>query len=327
MKLSEVGELSLLEIIRKRFRKKTAGLILGIGDDSAVIKPRNRDMLLTTDMMVEGVHFDLAWTTPYQLGFKLISLNVSDIYAMGGRPEFLLLNFAAGKDIDIKIFNKLFDGIENAMKNYNLSLIGGDISSSDKIVLSVTLTGYSSKILGRSGARAGDRIYVTGHIGDSACGLELMKKINRPVEIEKGRKAGFPLKWDIILPLIKKHLMPQARNPLKFIHKATSMIDISDGLLIDLSKICRESRVGAKIYTESIPLSDELRKTAEHLNLSPLELAMGGGEDYELLFTAPEKEDIRAFCIGEITKSGMKIVDKTGKSEKISIKGYQHFTV
>lgn len=307
--------------------KKTTGLILGIGDDSAVIRPRNTDMLLTTDMMVESVHFDLAWTTPYQLGFKLISVNVSDVYAMGGRPEFLLLNFAAHKNTDIDIFSQLFNGIEKAIKTYNLTLIGGDISSSDKIILSATLTGYISKILSRNGAKSGDRIYVTGHLGDSACGLELMKRIKKPIEIEKKRKTGFPLKWDIISPLIKRHLMPQARNPVKFIHKATSMIDISDGLLIDLSRICRESKVGAKIYIESIPISNELKKAAEYLNLSPLELAMGGGEDYELLFTAPESENINAFCIGEITKSGMKVVDESGKSEKILIKGYQHFAV
>lgn len=327
MKLSEVGELPLLEIIRKRFRGKTSRLVLGIGDDAAVIRPKNTNMLLTTDMMVEGVHFDLRWTTPYQLGFKLVSVNVSDIYAMGGTPEFLLINFAAGKDTDYGFFEEIFDGIENAIKKYGISLIGGDVSSSDRITLSATVTGYSSKVLRRSGARTGDRIYVTGYLGEAACGLEMMKRIKKKVKIEKGQKAKLPLKWDLALPLIQRHLLPVARNPERFIKKASSMIDISDGLLIDLSRICSESRVGARIFTCKIPLSDELKKTAEYIGLSPLELALSGGEDYELLFTAHEREKVSAYCIGEIINTGMQLVDDKGKRNKVSVKGYQHFTV
>src|SRR3990172_1845669 len=128
MKLSEAGELSLLEILRKRFGKRSKSIVLGIGDDSAVIASQNSNMLLTTDMMVEDVHFDLSWTTPFQLGVKLVSVNVSDIFAMGGDPKFLLLNFSASKDTTMDFFSKLFDGIEMAMKEYTISLVGGDIS-------------------------------------------------------------------------------------------------------------------------------------------------------------------------------------------------------
>ena len=179
MRLSDAGELSLLEILRKRFVKKSSSVVLGIGDDAAVIRPRNAHLLLTTDMMVEGVHFDLSWTTPFQLGFKLVSVNVSDIYAMGGEPKFLLLNFSAGNNVTLDFFSGFFDGIEAAMKKYGLSLVGGDISASKKIVLSATVGGYGGKILARRGARPGDRIYVTGHLGDAACGLALMKLLRR----------------------------------------------------------------------------------------------------------------------------------------------------
>ncbi len=327
MKLSEIGELPLLRIIRKRFRGKTPRLVLGIGDDAAVIRPKNTNMLLTTDMMVEGVHFDLRWTTPYQLGFKLVSVNVSDIYAMGGKPEFLLINFAAGKDTDYGFFEEIFDGIENAIKTYGISLIGGDVSSSDRITLSATVTGYSAKVLRRSSARTGNRIYVTGYLGEAACGLELMKRIKKKVKIEKGQKAKISLKWDLALPLIQRHLMPVARNPERFIKKASSMIDISDGLLIDLSRICSESGVGARIYVDRIPMSDQLKRTTEYLGISPLDLALGGGEDYELLFTTPAKEKVNAYCIGEIVNSGMQLVDVKGKRNKVPVKGYQHFTV
>jgi thiamine-monophosphate kinase len=325
MKLSDTGELSLLEIIRKRFGKKSPDIILGIGDDAAVVRSQNSNILLTTDMMVEGVHFDLSWTTPFQLGFKLVSVNVSDIYAMGGNPKFLLLNFSASKDTTLDFFSEFFGGIETAMKKYGVSLIGGDISSSEKVVLSATVTGYAKKILARRGAKAGDKIYVTGHTGDAACGLALMKIIRKKIAIEQGRKYKFPLPWDIVSPLIERHLMPVARNSRRFLKSATAMIDISDGLMIDLSRLCKESKVGALVYTDKIPLSNELQKASEYLGLSPLELAFGGGEDYELLFTAPASKKINAYCIGEVTKTGVFFVDEKGHKRKASIKGYQHF--
>jgi thiamine-monophosphate kinase len=173
----------------------------------------------------------------------------------------------------------------------------------------------------------GDRIYVTGHLGESACGLELMKRIKRPVEIEKKKKTGLDLEWAAALPMITRHLMPRAVKPDRFVREASSMIDISDGLLIDLSRLCRESKVGAVIYAERIPISDELRKAAVCLGRSADELAMGGGEDYELLLTAPEDKKINAFCIGEIVSSGMKIIDSAGKKRNIAVRGYQHFAV
>lgn len=327
MKLSGVGELSLLDYVRKRFAEKSKGIVVGIGDDSAVVRPPKGNLLFTTDMMVEGVHFDFSFTTPYQLGFKLISVNISDIFAMGGTPKFVLLNFAAGRDTEINLFRRLFDGIEMALKTYKISLIGGDISTSEKMVFSATAIGYSSRAVCRSGAGVGDRIYVSGNIGDSACGLELMKLINRPVEIEKNRKCRSALKWDIVLPLIRRHLMPEARNPARYAHLATAMIDISDGLLIDLSRICRESNVGALIYEKKIPISHQLKEAAEYMDLSPLELALQGGEDYELLFTANKNRKVDAFCIGEITDKGFKMLDRNGRTRNMQAKGYQHFAV
>jgi thiamine-monophosphate kinase len=327
MKLSEVGELSLLGILQKRFRKTTAHVLAGIGDDCAVVRPSGKNLLLTTDMMVEGVHFDMRWTTPFQLGFKLVSANVSDVYAMGGTPRFLLLNFAAGRDAEVETFNKIFDGIEKAARQYDVSLIGGDISSSEKIVLSATVTGYASKFIRRSGARVGDNIYVTGYLGDSACGLELLKKIKKPVEIERRKKIDCGLPWKVVMPLLRRHLMPIAKSPEDFRRKATSMIDVSDGLMIDLSRICAASGVGARLYLEQLPGSRQLNVAAEYLRMDPLRFVFGGGEDYELLFTAPRGSKLDAFCIGEITKSGMVVVDEGGKTKSISVRGYEHFAV
>jgi len=326
MKLSQIGELSLLDKIRKRFRKRASGIILGIGDDAAVIAP-DGSTLVTTDMMLEGVHFDLSWTTPYQLGFKLISVNVSDIYAMGGTPHYVLLNFAAHGSCTLRFFEDFFGGIEHALDTYAVSLIGGDISASDTLMLSVTAIGSAGAVLRRRGARIGDRIYVTGTLGDAACGLELLRKLNRTVDLKKGCRYRIPLPWRTAVPLIRRHLMPLARDSAAFRSRATAMIDISDGLLIDLGRLCRESGVGARIRIQDIPLSDALRQASSVLGLSAVELALGGGEDYELLFTAAPKQKIDAVCIGEITRSGITVMDDGGRRINTAQKGYQHFAV
>ncbi len=340
MKLSQIGELTLLEQIRKRFEKRSPDIVIGIGDDAALLKPFKKNILVTTDMMVEGVHFNMDFITPYQLGFKLVSVNVSDIYAMGGIPRFLLLGIAMNKNTAKETFDRFFDGVHEAMKHYGLSLVGGDISSASKgMSLSATLIGYAEKCLKRSGAKKGDRIYVTGNLGDSACGLELLKKIKRliPIEISKEQRAKSKelrikmlpkgLTWNDVEPLLTRHLMPKARDPRRFIRYATSMIDISDGLLIDLSRLCDESKVGARIYTKNIPVSSELKKAASCLGISPIRLALSGGEDYELLFTAPRDKRVKAIYIGDITESERVIIDTSGKKKTFSVEGYQHFGI
>jgi len=345
MKLSQVGELPLLEQIRKNFTSKSPDILGGIGDDAAVLKQANQNLLVTTDMMVEGVHFDLHFMTPYQLGFKLVSVNVSDIYAMGGKPHYLLLNIAANRNTPLKFIDIFFDGLKDALNFYNTILIGGDISSTKEgMSVSATLIGYARKYIQRSGAREGDKLYVTGSLGDSACGLELLKRIKRPVPFMKTSNSsqqratgkgsslhalnlktlkGLP--WNIIEPLIKRHLMPEARDPKNYVKAATSMIDISDGLQIDLFRLCTESRLGARIYEKSIPVSSELKKAASYLNMSPMKLALSGGEDYELLFTAPAVKKVKAIYIGDVIKSGNIIVDDAGNERIFKPEGYQHF--
>jgi len=354
MKLSEIGELTLLKQIRKRFTVRAKNIITGIGDDTAVIKPSGKNLLMTTDMMVEGIHFDLNFTTPYQLGFKLVSVNVSDIYAMAGRPQYLLLDIAMNKNTEQSFVNNFFDGIYDAIKLYGVSLIGGDLSSSRKeMAIAATLIGDVRKHVKRSGAKPGDRIYVTGNLGDSACGLEILKRLT-PKSIQKVKSEKFPprtdspeakkvkskknknlfitlnsqlstLNWSIAEPLLKRHLMPVARNSKNFAGYATAMIDLSDGLFIDLTRLCDESRVGAAIFAEEIPVSPQMKKASSVLGMDSLRLATSGGEDYELLFTAPPGKKINAVCIGEIVKSSRKIIDKKGRAKRFSPLGYQHF--
>ncbi len=349
LKLSDIGELKLLKQIKRRFKNVNSDILIGIGDDAALLKSFKKNFLVTTDMMVEGVHFNLSYITPYQLGFKLVSINVSDIYAMGGVPRYLLLNLAMNKNTLIETFDSFFDGVKRATLLYRLSLVGGDISSTNKgMILSATIIGYAQKSLSRSGAKIGDRIYVTNNLGDSACGLALLKMVKTPVPIERiNLKAKVKevstknkdsmlrsfcselsekgLEWNDVEPLLRRHLLPEARDPEKFIRYATSMIDISDGLLIDLSRLCDESKVGARVFIKNIPLSLELKKTASHLGLSPTKLALSGGEDYELLFTAHRDKKVEAIYIGDIIESERVIIDKSGKKKTFIPEGYQHF--
>ncbi|MGC2062729.1 MAG: thiamine-phosphate kinase [Thermodesulfovibrionales bacterium] len=336
MKLAEAGELHLVERLRKRFsesstdRAGTAGLILGIGDDAAAIRPNRLHrphLLLTTDMMVEGVHFDLRWTTPFQLGYKLVSANVSDIYAMGGSPEYLLLNFAGPGSLDLQQYDRFFDGVAEALRKYSIQLIGGDMSSSDRIVLSATAVGSASRIIRRCGARQGEFIHVTGQLGDAAAGLAIMRNLRKQIQIERGAVPNIQLPWDIIEPVIRRHLMPDAVRPDTFVKRATAMMDISDGLLIDLGRLCKESKVGARIWVDRLPLSQGLIEASSLLKISPIDLALNGGEDYELLFTASAAVIPGATCIGEIVRSGLKVVGPDGKQMKQRPKGYEHFAV
>jgi thiamine-monophosphate kinase len=341
VKLSQISELSLLENIRKIFPRRSANIRVGIGDDAAVIKKKEQNLIVTTDMMVEGIHFDLTFVTPFQLGFKLISVNVSDIYAMGGRPSYVLLNMALKRNTTTQFLDMFFAGIKEAMHKYDTTLIGGDLSAAKKeMSLSATIIGYGKKFIRRSSAKAGDRIYVTGYLGDSAGGLEILKRIKMHVpldyECEKlktatgnrtsnSRITRMGLSPDTAVPLIRRHLMPEARNPEPFIRSATAMMDVSDGLLIDLTRLCKESKVGARVYEEKIPVSPELMKVAACLNVPTLRLALSGGEDYELLFTAPPGKKVKAIYIGDVMKKGMVIVDRSGRGKTFPSGGFQHF--
>jgi thiamine-monophosphate kinase len=325
MKLSRTGELALLEKIRKRLSKRSKAVLTGIGDDAAVLKSDTGNLAASTDMMLEGVHFDLRLITPRQLGFKLISVNVSDIYAMGGEPAFALLGIAASGDTEEKFIDDFLYGVKEACAKYKVSVVGGDVSSSKKgMAFSATLMGHVKKPVMRSGAKAGHGIYVTGTLGDSSCGLELLKRIGHTIDFKSPVKM--PLKWSLTEPLLRKHLTPSARRPGAWSGSAAALIDLSDGLLIDLTRLCTESGVGARIYADRIPLSKELIAVSMAMGRDPMGFALSGGEDYEMLFAARTKGKFRgATRIGEATRSKMSIVGKDGKERPFGPEGYQHF--
>ncbi len=317
MQLSKIGEFGLIKKIQKKCGNVLPEVLAGIGDDAAVVDIKKGKTLLTTDMLIEGTHFDLSITTYYQLGYKFLAVNISDIFAMGGEPRYFLVSLGIPGSFKQSDIEELYDGLSKIARKYGVSIIGGDTCSSEHgLVLSGTLIGSAGKAVIRSGAKTGDSIYVTDTLGDSAMGLKLLKKRGRKVRTFSSAVSR--------LKLMKRHLMPEP-VPLDRPDKATAMIDISDGLLIDLSHICDNSSVGAMIYKDRIPLSRQLRKAAEVLGLDPLDFALKGGEDYCLLFTARPNYRTAAHKIGEIIEKGRYIVDSSGKKSRFKPEGYEHF--
>jgi thiamine-monophosphate kinase len=326
MKLAEIGEFGLIKAI-SQIADTGEGVIKGIGDDAAVLRPSPGQVLLvTTDLLLEGVHFQLAFTDPYRLGRKALAVNLSDIAACGGQPRAMLVSLAIAADAELAFVQALYKGIIEQAKEFKVALVGGDTSHGERLLISITLIGEAeeAKIVYRSGAKEGDLIFVTGTLGDAALGLTMLKK---------GIKQGY---------LVERHLdpVPRVREGVAIAHQglALSMIDISDGLVADLGHILEQSRVGAEVRLSQLPLSEEYRKEVGAYSSDPFALALAGGEEYELLFTAaPAKEKAVAKLAKElgipITSLG-KIVDaaqgviiytEDGTEYPIAQTGHDHF--
>ncbi len=324
MRLSSIGEFSVIRQIQESFNTRTNDIILGIGDDAAIIKTSGKNLLVTVDMLIEGIHFSIDTTTPFQLGYKSLAVNISDIYAMGGTPRFFLLGLGLPGDYMKEDLDSLLAGMDMLAREKGISLIGGDTcESKEGVIISGTLIGEVQRALRRCNARIGDGIFVTGTLGDSALGLRILEKLGRHVRVEHGK--GAVISGKRFFSSIKRHLMPEPRDPSAYIAVATSMIDISDGLLIDLSHICDESHVGYRLYLDKIPLSDEVMEWEGISGRDAVELALSGGEDYELLFTAPMDSKVDATIIGEITQGGRVAIDKYGMERFFEAEGYEHF--
>jgi thiamine-monophosphate kinase len=338
MKISDIGEFGLIDRIAGIFDTNSSDvnsdIRIGIGDDAAAIK-KDEGMLslATSDMLLEGIHFDLRYTSPNQLGEKALAVNVSDIAAMGGTPRWFLLSIALPKDTEIDFVDNFSKGAADAAKRFGISLIGGDTVASDKkILISITLIGEApeKEVLRRNGAKPGDQLFVTGTIGDSAAGLKLLKK---GINIDSGSFEN--------QELIRKHLSPSPRvDVARYIsknHLATSMIDISDGLLKDMGHICESSKVQGKIWLDRIPLSSAYIKVAKDHDFG-IKPALAGGEDYELLFTIPMEKveeldkleknfDCTLTHIGEICPGdGVLLYDNENNIIDPGMTGYDHFS-
>lgn len=323
MKLKFLSERELISAIKKDFSKRHPNLFLGIGDDAAVIRVGRRYFIFTKDLLVEDYHFITSVYPPYFLGRKSLNINMSDMAAMGGKPKYALLGLALPEAVGTSWIEEYFSGFKSAAEEGGVALIGGDLSQAKKIMISVTLIGEGKNIIKRRGAKPGDELYVSGTLGDAKQGLLLLKK---------GYKLGLDKRVD---PLLKAFLDPAPQVSigieLSRYRIASAMIDVSDGLSVDLFHLCEESGCGAEIRLERLPLSPELRFRQR----MAFDFALHGGEDYQILFSVPpEKIDFlsklqkkyKITSIGRIIeKKGMYLIDQKGERKPLTIKGYQHF--
>jgi len=322
MKLNDLGERRLIALVRRRFGRARAGIALGIGDDAALVRGPSK-LLLTKDLLVEDCDFRKALHPPFLLGRKALNVNLSDIAAMGGRPLYALLGLALPGTTDEAWLDHFLRGFGAAARERGVAVAGGDFSESRRIVISVTVTGDGTRAVPRSGARPGDGIFVSGTLGDAAAGFRLL---------ERGRGSGGGKQAG---RLLRAFLDPEPRLDLGAalgrMRLASAMIDVSDGLSVDLSHICAESRAGAEIDLARIPMSEALRRLSDR----PLALALDGGEDFELLFTVRPGNlgRVRRLAarfgfteIGRIVR-GRKLtaVDASGRRKPLVPKGWEHF--
>lgn len=331
-------EFNLIRVLRRQFGQGGPSVVRGIGDDAAVVSPSaDRELVLTTDLLTEGVHFDLRTASLEDIGYKAAIANLSDIAAMGARPEHLLVALAIPASCTASNVLRLYRGLMAACRPYRVSLIGGDLSASAQgLFLSLTVTGSvpAGTALLRSGARVGDLLYVTGTLGDSRAGLHLLSR-NRQTTARRLAESDRRF-------LIARHRRPVAHcrfgQLLSGPRLATAAIDLSDGLSGDLRHLCEESRVGALVDLSLIPISSACRAYAKAHRLDPLQIALAGGEDYELLFTVTPKRELRVkrqarerglrlTRIGTIRpkREGVRAKFPDGSIRPLPVTSYEHF--
>lgn len=332
MKVKDIGEFALIERIAEIVEEADERVILTIGDDTAVVKPAERDYsLLTTDLLVEDVHFTLNTINPWNLGYKSIAVNLSDIAAMGGLPDYAVISLALSPDTAVGMVEDLYRGMAEISRKYGLRIVGGDVTKSDKLIINVALVGEveEENLSRRSDAKVEDLIMVTGELGASAAGLRLALK---PDLKSKVREANV---------LEKAHYLPEPQIKAGRILARlgiNAMEDISDGLASEIKHISEASSVGARLYYSKIPVAKGVDRVAELTDDRAINIALSGGEDYELVFTAPAalKPDIEAelssinvkvSVVGEILdlSHGITIVDWSGIEKQLEIAGYTHF--
>ncbi|RJQ33255.1 MAG: thiamine-phosphate kinase [Actinobacteria bacterium] len=329
MDIKEIGEFGLIDKIDKIVYRKDKKLVASIGDDCAAFKIGGTKIgLLTTDSLVEDIHFKLKCTSPYDLGYKSIIASISDIASMAGVPLYCLVSLILPDYITVEFVQSFYRGAKTACNKYGCLIAGGDISGSHtNFSLNVSIYGESQQKLlrKRSEAKVGDLIFVTGPLGGSAAGLELLLKPETKASVSTYSK------------LTKKHLRPEAKvaeGLLASKNGATAMEDISDGLVGEVAHICEQSKIGAIIYVDKVPV-DESIKRVDSLKTKAMELALSGGEDYELVFSCPKrktaslakafnKKNLPLFEVGEITK-GNRVKVLHNKEKEIKLKGYEHF--
>jgi len=336
MQISELGEFNLIKHLTENIRHKNFSSEKGVGDDAAVIFTGEKRILATTDILLEGIHFDLTYTPLRHLGYKAAVVNFSDIYAMNGTPKQLLVTIGLSKRFEVEQVEEIYAGILLACEKYGVDLVGGDTSASmTGLTLSITCLGEAEKdkIVYRNGAKENDLICVSGNLGAAYMGLQLLereKKIFQQVQ-NPDFQPDFATKEYVL----ERQLKPEARKDIiEILEKnnilPTAMIDISDGLSSEILHICTQSDCGCEVYEEKIPIDYQTATTAEEFNMNLTTVALNGGEDYELLFTVPIadyekiKEIEEVHIIGHITSknSGRSFITRDGQQIAFKAQGW-----
>lgn len=339
--ISEVGEFGLIDLLTKDFPLRNESSRKGVGDDAAVLSYGDKEVLVTTDLLLEGIHFDLRYVPLKHLGYKAAIVNFSDIYAMMGTPKQIVVSLGVSSRFTVDHIEELYSGIRLACDLYGVDLVGGDTSASvTGLVISVTCIGEGKKdeIVYRDGAKPTDLICVSGDLGAAYMGLQLLERENR---VAAGRKDQELFQPDFAGKeyILERQLKPEARKDIvqmlkdKGIHP-TSMMDVSDGLSSELLHICKASGVGCRVYEDRIPIDYQTACMAEEFNMNMVTAAMNGGEDYELLFTVPltDNEKVEKLdgvkVIGYVTDPnlGAAMITRDGQEMPIRAQGWNAFT-
>jgi thiamine-monophosphate kinase len=332
--LSELGEFGLINHLTKNFNIQHKSTIKGVGDDAAVLAINDKQILVTTDLLVEGVHFDLSYMPLKHLGYKAVMVNLSDVYAMNGTASQITVSIAVSNRFPLEAIEELYEGIYTACQTYNIDLVGGDTTSSvTGLLISITAIGEVKKeqVVYRNTAKPNDLLVVTGDLGAAYLGLQVLEREKKVFEVNPNSQPDL----SEYSYLIERQLKPEARKDIvKLLKdldvKPTAMIDISDGLSSEILHICTQSKVGCNLYEEKIPLDPQVISACEEFDLNSTTIALSGGEDYELLFTISQEDfpkikgNPHLTVIGHITDEsiGANLVTRAGQQIKLTAQGW-----
>ena len=334
--ISSLGEFGLIDHLTQHVEMQNASSVLGVGDDAAIIDHFGKQTVVTTDLLIEGVHFDLVYTPLKHLGYKSVIVNLSDIYAMNAIPTQIVIGLGISNRFSVEAVDELYKGIHAACSTYNVDLVGGDTTSSQKgLIISITAIGEVApdKYVKRSTAKKGDLVCVSGDLGAAYVGLLFMEREKKIFVETPGVQPDLEGESYVIGKLLK----PEARQDIiGFFAQSgivpTAMMDISDGLSSEILHICKQSHLGCVLYEEKIPIAEEMKRAAYKFEIDPTACALSGGEDYELLFTiSPSDYDKLVLneqisVVGHMTdyEQGTTIITKGGSKYPITAQGWTH---
>jgi len=335
--VSSLGEFGLIEHLTKNIEIHNASTILGVGDDAAVIDHFGKQTLISTDLLIEGIHFDLTYTPLKHLGYKAVMVNLSDIYAMNGMPTQITVSLGVSNRFSVEALTELYEGIYLACNKHGVDLVGGDTSSSGKgLIISVTAIGEVApdKFVKRNTAEAGNLICVSGDCGGAFLGLTLMEREKKIFLENNAIQPNLENESYIVGRLLK----PEARKEvIDFLQEAgitpTAMMDVSDGISSEVLHLCNQSGIGCRVYEDKIPISEDSRKAAYKFGLDPTICALNGGEDYELIFTIRQEDHDKIVLNEEISvigymttlEEGCKLISRGGNDYPLTAQGWNAF--